>query len=253
MQTPPIPRLSIVIATWNAAKTIERCITSITNQSFTSWELLIKDGGSTDNTVALIERHKQSVAWWSSSPDAGIYDAWNQALAHAKGEYVCFLGADDALHRSDTLQSLFSAIGKETFDLVTSRGLLRNKDWLPAHTIGTQWKDAMLPRRIRLCHPGLLHRRSLFQQFGTFDSRYKIAADFEFLLRLPPDIRTLDIPMVSVDIQDDGVSRQRFWQRIGEYRRVHAASPRIGTLKAWLYWADKAWRRPIARIFGLPH
>ena len=247
------PKLSIVIATWNAAKTIERCIASITNQSFTSWELLIKDGGSTDHTAALIERHKDSVAWWSSSPDAGIYDAWNHALAHASGEYVCFLGADDAFHQSDTLQSLFAAIGDGEFDLVTSRGMLRNESWEPIHIFGAPWAQASLPRRIRLCHPGLLHHRSLFERFGSFNSRYRIAGDLEFLLRLSPDMSTLHLPSITVDVQDQGVSRNNFWKRIRETREVHTASPRIGPAKAWLYWADKAWRRPIARIFGLPH
>lgn len=253
MQTPPIPRLSIVIATWNAAKTIERCITSITNQSFTSWELLIKDGGSTDNTAALVERHKQSVAWWSSSPDAGIYDAWNHALAHAKGEYVCFLGADDAFHSKEALSFVFSAIGGSSYHLVTSRGQLRNSDWKATCVFGKSWKDSGMPRRIGICHPGTLHHRSLFESYGGFSTRLRIAADLEFLSRLPPDVNTLDLPYVTVDTQDDGISRNRFWQRIRETREVHAASPRVGPLKAWLYWADKAWRRPIARLLGLPH
>ena len=247
------PSVTIIVATWNAAKTLERCLASITAQTSKSWELLIRDGGSADDTLSIIEKHQSAVAWWESAPDNGIYDAWNRALAHARGEYVCFLGADDALHAPDTLEVLFSAIGNDTYDLVTSRGVLRNDRWQPTHSVGASWNEAKLPRRIRLCHPGLLHHRSLFTRFGGFNTRYRIAADFEFLLRLPPDIRTLDVPSIAVDIQDDGISRHRFWQRIREYREVHAASSRVGPAKAWLYWADKAWRRPIARMLGLPH
>jgi glycosyltransferase involved in cell wall biosynthesis len=247
------PRLSIVIATYNAAKTLERALASIMAQALPSWELLIRDGGSTDSTLSIIEAHQSAVAWWESAPDNGIYDAWNQAIAHAKGEYVCFLGADDALHASDTLHTLFSAVGEGTFDLVTSRGMLRDKHWQPTHCMGAPWSKAQLPRRIRLCHPGLLHHRSLFTRFGGFSTRYRIVADFEFLLRLPTSIRTLDVPLITVDIQDQGISRNSFWQRIREHREVHAASPRVGPAKAWLYWADKAWRRPIARALGLPH
>ncbi len=72
-------------------------------------------------------------------------------------------------------------------------------------------------------------------------------------MRLPKNVRTLDISMVTVDIQDDGISNHQFWQRIRETRNVHAASQRVGPIKAWLYWANKAWRRPIARTLGLPH
>lgn len=247
------PKLSIIIATWNAAKTLERCLASITTQTLPSWELLIRDGGSTDATLSIIEKHQSTVAWWESAPDNGIYDAWNLALAHARGEYICFLGADDGLHSPDTLETLFSAIGNGTYDLVTSRGMLRDDRWQATHPVGAPWSEAKLPRRIRLCHPGLLHHRSLFTRFGRFNTRYRIAADFEFLLRLTSDIRTFDVPSITVDIQDQGVSRHRFWQRIRETREIHAASPRVGPVKAWLYWADKAWRRPIARMLGLPH
>lgn len=249
----PNPKLSIIVATWNAAKTLERCLDSITAQTFPAWELLIRDGGSTDTTQSIIEKHQSTVTWWESAPDNGIYDAWNLALAHARGEYVCFLGADDALHAPDTLETLFSAIGNGAYGLITSRGMLRDDRWQPTHPVGAPWSEAKLPRRIRLCHPGLLHHRSLFTRFGGFNTRYRIAADFEFLLRLPSDIRTLDVPSITVDIQDQGVSRHRFWQRIRETREIHAASPRVGPVKAWLYWADKAWRRPIARMLGLPH
>lgn len=248
-----IPKLSIIIATYNAAKTLERCLASITAQTFTGWELLIRDGGSSDATLSIIEKYGSIVTWRESAPDGGIYDAWNMALAHARGEYVCFLGADDALHAPTSLDALFSVVGQEAYDLVTSRGMLRDKSWKAICLIGAPWSEAKLPRRIRLCHPGLLHRRSLFSRFGTFDARYRIAADFEFLLRFPPDIRAIDVPVTIVDIQDDGISRHMFWRRIREYREVHAASPRVGPVRAWLYWADKVWRRPIARMLGLPH
>ena len=247
------PRLSIIIATFNTAATIERCLQSIVSQSSQDWEVLVADGGSTDGTIDLIQKHEHALAWWHSGPDAGIYDAWNKVIAHTRGEYVCFLGADDALHAPDTLEALFSAIGNGSYDLITSRGMLRNDRWQPTHPVGAPWNEAKLPRRIRLCHPGLLHHRSLFARFGEFNTRYQIAADFEFLLRLPPDIRTFDVQSITVDIQEQGISRHRFWQRIRETREIHAASPRVGPVKAWMYWADKAWRRPIARTLGLPH
>ena len=92
------PQVSIVVATMNAASTLERCLNAIVGQSFTQWELLIADGDSSDGTVDLIQKFHRSVAWWQSKEDDGIYDAWNQALDHARGEYVTFLGADDAWH-----------------------------------------------------------------------------------------------------------------------------------------------------------
>jgi glycosyltransferase involved in cell wall biosynthesis len=246
-------RFSIVVATFNAANVLERCIQSIIGQTHRNWELVIVDGGSRDRTVEIIQSHAEHIGYWRSESDDGIYDAWNHALAHVTGDYVCFLGADDALHSPDSLATLAASIGEVHFKLVTSRGQLLDADGNPGRVIGVSWSNAMLPRRIRVCHPGLLHHRSLFDEFGYFNAHYKIAADLDFLLRLPNDISNVDLPIVTVDIQDDGVSRTQFWKRIGEYRMIHSSSPRVGALRAWMYWLDKAWRRPIARLLSLPH
>lgn len=247
------PRLSIIIATYNTAQVLDRCIQSVAGQSSRNWELIVIDGGSTDGTVGIIQSHAKYIAYWHSRPDAGIYDAWNQALPHATGDYICFLGADDALHSPDTLANIFAAVGDTRYDLITCRGQLHNAAGLTKQVMGTSWADSKLPRHFRVCHPGLLHHRGLFEKHGAFDPQYQIAADLDFLLRLPASIKTLDLPMVTVDVQDDGISRNRFWQRISERRRVHSASSRVGPVKAYIYWLDKVWRRPIALLLGLPH
>ena len=248
-----MPKLSIIVATYNAKHVLDRCIRSIVDQSSREWELIVVDGGSTDGTVEVIQSNSEHIAYWHSRQDEGIYDAWNEALPHATGEYICFLGADDALRAPETLANIISSIGESRYDLITCRGQLREASGLPGKVIGTSWKEAGLPRLFKICHPGLVHHRSLFKEYGYFNARYKIAADMEFMLRLPGNIQCHDIPMVIVDVQDDGISRNRFWQRIVERREIHSASPQVGPVKAWLYWADKVWRHPIALLLGLPH
>ncbi|MGH6803506.1 MAG: glycosyltransferase family 2 protein [Methyloceanibacter sp.] len=247
------PRLSIIVATWNAARTFERCLHSVIGQDFTAWELLVADGASTDGMVDLIRQHESHIAWWQSRQDDGIYDAWNHALAHARGEYVVFLGADDAFHAPDTLQRIFDAIGDEEYDLVTTRGVMRDAEWRPLSEAGGPWNYDAMPRRMGVLHPGLLHRRDLFERYGLFDPSLRIVGDLEFLLRMPRDLRTLDLAFPTVDVQNDGISRQQFWCRLRERRQVHVRAPRVGRLRACLYWLDKAWRMPIARALGLPH
>lgn len=253
MQRQPTPKLSIIIATWNAAKTLERCLESITTQTFPSWELLIRDGGSTDATLSIIEKYQSAVAWWESAPDNGIYDAWNLALKHAKGEYVCFLGADDWWLAPDSLEKLFAAMSGSQFDLVTSRGLMTDSSTGRTMIFGSPWNYIRLGRRMVVCHPGLLHRRSLFENFGAFDTRFRIAGDLEFLLRLPRQIKTLDVDRLSVGIELGGISRANTLARLAEQRTVLSRCPRYGPFRAWLVWLDKLWRYPIARILRISH
>ena len=247
------PRLSIVVATWNAARTLERCLTSIAAQEFTDWELLIADGASTDGTVELISKYEAQISWWQSQKDGGIYDAWNQALVHARGEYVCFLGADDAWADKTVLARLFTAIGAEQYDLVSSHGLIYDPVTGKGLAFGSAWDFQRIGRRMVVCHPGLLHRRSLFERFGFFDTRYRIAGDLDFLLRIPADARTLHVAGTSVLIEAGGVSRSNVLARLHEQREVLARCERYGHFRAYLAWADKLWRYPIARLLNIPH
>lgn len=247
------PRLSIIVATFNAARTLERALASIIGQRFTDWELIVIDGGSRDGTQAILSRHAAHIAYWHSHPDNGIYDAWNQALAHARGEYVCFLGADDAWAHPDALAHLFAAIGSGSFDLVTSVVEFFDLQGSSQGRHGGAWDYRRFGRRMVVCHPGMLQARRLFQQYGNFDASYRIAGDVDWLLRLPPAMKTLHLDEVTVHAEAAGISKTQVMQRLREQRRALAGCPRYGVARAWLVWLDKLWRYPIARLLGLSH
>jgi glycosyltransferase involved in cell wall biosynthesis len=245
------PRLSIVVATFNCATRLQACIDSIVAQTSSDWELLVVDGGSTDGTVDVIQSNLEHVAYWHSRPDAGIYDAWNQALECATGEYVCFLGADDAWHAPDVLASVFAAIGDRQYELVTGRGLLVDGAGRAIEEFGRPWDYRRVMKRMTICHPGALHRRELFRRFGAFDTGYRICADYEFLLRLPASLRSLHLDMTMVDVADGGVSRIRRMSMLKERFRAQVRSSRVGPVRASLYYLDKLWRIPVARVLGI--
>jgi glycosyltransferase involved in cell wall biosynthesis len=248
-----MPRLSIIVATWNAASTLERCLLSITGQAFADWELLIADGASTDGTAEVIRRFEERIGWWQSRRDDGIYDAWNQAVAQARGEYVCFLGADDAWSDPAALQALFDAIDAQgqAPDLVSARGLVIAQDERPLATIGARWDYLGVRRRMLICHPGAFHRRTLFESLGPFDTRYRIAADYDWILRLPASTRHLFVDRIVVHIQDGGASRKRRLRTTAEHWRIQARNPRVGRIRATLTYLDRLWRIPVARLLGL--
>lgn len=249
----PGPQLSIIIATYNAAATLQRALDSILCQSFRDWELVVADGGSSDATVDILRRNAAHIRHWHSHRDSGIYDAWNQALRHARGKYVCFLGADDAWAAPDTLQRLFAAMGGEDYDLVTSRGRLFDPQTGKTTEHGAAWDYRRIGRRMVVCHPGMLHRRELFARHGDFDTSFRITGDLDFLLRLPAGMRTLHVDEVTVLIEAAGISKTQVMQRLREQRRALSHCPRYGVLRAWLAWLDKLWRYPVARLLDIPH
>jgi glycosyltransferase involved in cell wall biosynthesis len=248
-----LPRLSIIIATWQAASTLERCLRSIIEQDFTDWEVLIADGASTDGTVETIRRHERHIAWWQSRPDGGIYDAWNHALANACGEYVTFLGADDRWHAQSTLSRVFEAIGRCNYDLITGRGALVDQRGMQYYVTGGGWDYKKVRRRMTICHPGSIYHRDLFGRFGNFDARYRIGGDYDFILRLPADLKTLHLDMTLVDMADSGISRKRRWLMLRERYRAQVNCPRVGRVRAAFNYVDKLWRIPVAKVLGIPN
>lgn len=91
------PLLSIVIANYNYGRFLEEAIQSVLSQSCDDYELIIVDGGSTDNSVEIIKKYEDEIAWWVSEKDKGQSDAFNKGFAHAKGKFGCWLNADDIL------------------------------------------------------------------------------------------------------------------------------------------------------------
>lgn len=247
------PRLSIIIATWQAGATLESCLKSIFDQVFEDWEVLIADGNSTDDTINVIHKYESRIAWWQSEDDGGIYDAWNKALLNARGDYVCFLGADDAWSDSRALSRLFAAMQDGEYDLITSRGRFVDSSSGKSFVFGSAWDYRRIGRRMIVCHPGLLHRRSLFRTYGLFDTRYRIAGDLDFLLRLPEDLRTLHVDVSSVIVETAGISRRNVLERLREQRDVLKRCRRYGPVRAYLVWMDKLIRLPFARLFNISH
>ncbi|MBP9970812.1 MAG: glycosyltransferase, partial [Paludibacteraceae bacterium] len=90
-------KISIIIATYNASKTLNRCLDSIVSQKNSEVELIIIDGGSTDETLSVINSYSSDIDYVLSEKDNGLYDAWNKGIKAAKGDWIMFLGADDQL------------------------------------------------------------------------------------------------------------------------------------------------------------
>ncbi|MBT4364639.1 MAG: glycosyltransferase [Desulfobacteraceae bacterium] len=182
------PYISIIIATLNASKVIERCLKSIINQTNTNFELILIDGGSTDGTQTLVKKHINDISFFVSEPDSGIYNAWNKALEHAKGDWICFLGADDYFWNNQVLDDLIPHLNNaysEGIKVVYGQAVKVDKDENVIKIYGKPWSKIswLMKHGMALHHTGIMHHKSLFETHGNFDETFRIAGDYDLLLR----------------------------------------------------------------------
>ncbi len=104
------PKFSIITVTYNAGKVLEDTIQSVITQTYKNMEYILVDGGSTDNTLSIINQYRSMIQQVISEPDRGLYDAMNKGIKMATGDYICFLNAGDAFHEDDTLQQMVHSL-----------------------------------------------------------------------------------------------------------------------------------------------
>ena len=179
---------TIITATYNAASTLPRLLDSLAEQTCRDFNVIIQDGASQDNTVAIAESYRDRLPelLLESTPDTGIYDAWNKAIDRCQdklGEWVLFLGADDTLAGIDIFETVKMRCNSLPQNIIYICGgilpICENSSFTPifvdVHTSFTNLWRTMLP------HPGLFHKKDVFKY--KFDSSYKIAGDYDFLVR----------------------------------------------------------------------
>ena len=184
------PLISVIVAVYNGAKTLQRCIDSVSNQTYLNKELIIIDGGSTDGTIEIIRSNQDKITYWKSEPDNGIYNAWNKALDHVSGDWICFLGSDDYLWKNSVFEEIIPHMIKaESQDIrmvygqvamVTKDDEINYIEGMPWEHI---WRNAIIDGICTFAHQGMFHHRSLFELYGRFDESFKIIGDYELLIR----------------------------------------------------------------------
>lgn len=183
------PLISVITATCNAAEQLPHTMRSLRQQTCRDFEWIVVDGGSTDGTLELLRGSEDMLAYWISEPDRGIYDAWNKACPHARGEWLMFLGAGDVLGSPEVFARVLATLSDcgEQRPLVYGRALLLSAaDRRPLEEVGQPWpllRDRWEIGRPALPpHPATFHHRSLLAGGMPFDTRYRIAADAKLLL-----------------------------------------------------------------------
>ena len=202
-------RLSVVTVCRNAAATIGETLASFFNQTHPEKQLIVIDGASTDETLSVVRDYACSQLTIISETDRGLYDAMNKGLGVFDGEAIGFLNADDRFHDGQVLAGV--AVALEHAD-VCYGGLdyvdFGERERIVRRWRATPWRRGAFRRGWMPAHPTFYCRREVVEQVGRFDLRYRLAADYDFMLRALElnDFRAVHIPRVLVDMGAGGLS-----------------------------------------------
>lgn len=202
--------ISIIIATFNAAKTLNRCLDSIVPQLTDETELVLVDGGSKDDTNKIIDLYCGKIAVHISEPDKGIYDAWNKGVSKANGEWVMFVGADDIL-LPNAINSYMEAIRNtpdvESYDYICAHNEYVDMKGKLLKIMGEEPSWNKMRRSMVAAHVASLHNKhNLFQTIGGYNLDFKICADYELLMRKKEKLKYIFIPAHIAQMKVGGMS-----------------------------------------------
>ncbi len=217
-------KISVIMATYNAQETIRQAIESVIGQSYPQKELILIDGGSTDGTPEIIKEYETHVAYWSSEPDDGVYDAMNKGIAKATGDVIAFLNSDDWYEPEifGKISDCFAADGPDILvcmaNCVLGDHVYRDRE---------SYRDIEdLQIHMIYYHQGMFAKREVFERIGTFDLRYQIVADYDWTLRAyRQGCRFQTIPDAVVNYRCDGFSSIQSLLVFEEVREIACAQP----------------------------
>lgn len=176
-----MPTISIITINLNNVRGLRKTIESVVNQTFSDFEYIIIDGGSTDGSVEIIKEFSDKVTYWLSEPDTGIYNAMNKGIIRSKGDFILFLNSGDYLCDESVLLNVF----KENLeaDIVTGNTILYHPNGKMTYRIAPKKYGLVEALNYGLSHSCTFHKRILFNKIGLYNENRRIASDWEFTLK----------------------------------------------------------------------
>jgi glycosyltransferase involved in cell wall biosynthesis len=250
--------ISIITVVFNCEKYLEQTIESILSQDWENVEYIIVDGASKDGTIDIIRKYEDQIDYWVSEPDKGISDAFSKGIGLATGEIIGLVNGDDWLEAG-----ALKEVATQFMDSTTDRNSTTDKDTLPEILCGAlqYWRNEEkdfvfysnlepLKNEMTVNHPATFVKASVYEKFGAFDSTYRVAMDYEFLLRcLVGGARFATTERILSNMRLDGNSDILWIESFADVRRAkihYGRSP----VSAWLYFFFQIIRKLSSRLLS---
>lgn len=225
------PKISVIVPVFNGERTLGNSLHSVWTQTYTAYELLVIDGGSTDGTLSILQANEERIHLWVSEPDKGVYDAINKGIERAKGDWILILGSDDVLAEQDVLERMAHHLSDDKLLLF---GNVRN-----LHTKQSMVKELHTSSLgIQIYIRNTLHQQSAFYssrlfESTLFDTSLRILSDYDFHLSLyQRGISGEHVDLLVARCDASGLSKQFNWALYRE--ELWMKRKRIGLLATTL-------------------
>ena len=242
------PLITIITASFNSEKTIVDTIESILYQTYRNIEYIVVDGNSKDKTTSIIQSYEQKFKErnikyiWISENDIGIYDAFNKGVRLAKGNWISFLGADD-IYIKNAVELYIKNLPNKDVDLLYSNIQIMGKK-----SMNGVWSWKKFRRSMNIAHAGSFHHHDYFKNYGLFDTTYKIAGDYELLLRAKEGLRVHKLNEVTVIMADGGISNTQIKKVYQETTRAKKETAQVSSIICQLDYYKWMFKYSIKKI-----
>lgn len=204
-------KVSIITVVYNNEKYIAGAIESVLEQDYSDIEYIIVDGASTDSTLSVISRYQNRITKIISEKDGGLYEAMNKGICAATGEVIGILNSDDFFYDKHVVSTIERSFIEDKVDAVIGDIVFIKKDddsQIIRKCSSRNWKVSSFTWGLMPPHPSVFIKRGLFEKLGYYKTHYKIAADFELLMRflLVNKINWKYLPVVTTKMRLGGKS-----------------------------------------------
>jgi glycosyltransferase involved in cell wall biosynthesis len=212
------PLFSIITVVYNGAAHIERAFESVLFQDYSNIEYIVVDGGSSDGTVEIIRGHDNKIDYWVSEPDNGIYDAMNKGIVISKGDLIGFLNSDD-YYEPGSIKDVVT-----TYLETGCRGIYFGNSYVIQEDLGIRYLSvgkASLWRGLGFKHQAMFVHRYVHEKIGLYNTAYRIAADYDFVMNaVAKGVTLVHIDNNLVNYSNMGVSGINRIETLSEIRII---------------------------------
>lgn len=221
-------KISIITATYNSAATVRDTLQSVLQQTYQDIEYVIVDGDSKDATLDIVREYEsrfQGRMSWKSEPDKGIYDAMNKGITRATGEVVGILNSDDLFIDSESIKKVM-----DLFDTNLSLDCVYADLYYVSQTdinnVIRKWssgKQRKFSSGWHPAHPTFYVKKTVYERLGVFDLKFKLAADFELMLRFieKGEIKMTYLPKALVKMRLGGATSKSITNSINQNKECY--------------------------------